>query len=593
MVRIVSLLLLFLLPTPRAVAALRVVGATGQPSSGFNFRNIGRPSLNADGNVAFTAILQEGNQKGIWTDASGGLETVAKVGDPLPGDFSVLRIFDVWGPLLNDAGEIAYKIAAEEPNVPFGATREAILRKNGASTSILAARDGVAPGGYAFNSFNNYELSENGTVVIQASLKAASDSDSGIWSMNAQESNLIARKGDQAPGLPIGARFEYMGFVDVNNLGNTAFVSGLRNNSGGVNPSNNSAIWVSDNSGLQLVAREGALAAGVPGDAVFGGFSNPLIDQQAGVAFGGSLVSNNSSVTTLNDTGIWTNTSGQLTLIAREGNSVHPRLPGVHFSEFSVAQPLLSIGNNGRVVFRATMQTGSGIAATYDRGIWSYQDGELNLVSRDGFLAPGMRGARIDSLLSSISVNVNGMVAFTASLVNGVGGVTASSDVGLWAQDPSGRVRLIARTGDLVEVSPGNLQPIQEIFLGSNTYIQEWTASDFNSYGQVAFVVRVPTGVALLVSDALTDPIEPADFNADGAVDTFDVMMWREGIGSLGGPDANSDGETDGADFLEWQRSMATAMSQASESVPEPKAFLLAAVTCASLLSRRLRRPQG
>ena len=64
-----------------------------------------------------------------------------------------------------------------------------------------------------------------------------------------------------------------------------------------------------------------------------------------------------------------------------------------------------------------------------------------------------------------------------------------------------------------------------------------------------------------------------ADFNQDGAVDSFDLAVWQSSYGLGDGADADGDGDTDGADFLLWQQQLGQEngdIRAASSVVPEP-----------------------
>lgn len=61
-------------------------------------------------------------------------------------------------------------------------------------------------------------------------------------------------------------------------------------------------------------------------------------------------------------------------------------------------------------------------------------------------------------------------------------------------------------------------------------------------------------GNEMLQFRVLTTGIDPADFNADGRVNAFDLSIWQRSFGVDAGGDADGDGDTDGRDFLIWQQ---------------------------------------
>ena len=86
------------------------------------------------------------------------------------------------------------------------------------------------------------------------------------------------------------------------------------------------------------------------------------------------------------NTGIWSEGSGSLALVARSGSQAPGTPSGVNFSDFLCRSPVLN--NAGQTAFYATL-TGSGVDSTNDQGIWSEGSGSLALVARSGSQAPG------------------------------------------------------------------------------------------------------------------------------------------------------------------------------------------------------------
>jgi hypothetical protein len=78
--------------------------------------------------------------------------------------------------------------------------------------------------------------------------------------------------------------------------------------------------------------------------------------------------------------------------------------------------------------------------------------------------------------------------------------------------------------------------------------------------------------------------IPSADFNDDGAVDSLDLELWKQGQG-----DSNADGLADGTDFLLWQRQLTAPVTGAGE-IPEPSTLCLvtSVVVVMTTWSRRM-----
>jgi len=93
------------------------------------------------------------------------------------------------------------------------------------------------------------------------------------------------------------------------------------------------------------------------------------------------------------------------------------------------------------------------------------------------------------------------------------------------------------------------------------------------------------------VNDFPVPPLNPADFDEDGDVDSADLAEWQTGFGTAGTAvhmdgDADGDQDVDGADFLVWQRQLGVSVAAA---VPEPPPVMLLAMTAPLLIDRRCR----
>jgi hypothetical protein len=75
-------------------------------------------------------------------------------------------------------------------------------------------------------------------------------------------------------------------------------------------------------------------------------------------------------------------------------------------------------------------------------------------------------------------------------------------------------------------------------------------------------------------------PTPTADFDFSGAVDGFDLTLWKIAFAGANFGDANEDGDTDGDDFLAWQRQLGQvaefpSQTPAATPAPEPNSLLL------------------
>jgi hypothetical protein len=297
-------------------------------------------------------------------------------------------------------------------------------------------------GDVSYDGFEPPVLNLVGETAFIASLTGAnvtSASDLGIWSEGSGSLDLVALKGSQAPGAPSGVSFSDFQFHVLSAAGELSFRAQLIGP--GVNTTNDRGGWSGDSTGLMLLAREGDPAAGLPGNVQYNLVFAPALNNAGQTAFFASLTG---AVTTSNDSGIWSDRSGSLVLVVREGDQAPDTPSGVNFS-FLGGAPLNAAG---QTAFRAFV-VGNGVDPTNDEGIWSEGSGSLRLVARGGNHAPGTSLGVNFSEFESPAINAAGHTAFLASLAGS--GVDTVNDEGIWSEG-SGSLTLIARGG---EQAPG------------------------------------------------------------------------------------------------------------------------------------------
>ena len=228
-----------------------------------------------------------------------------------------------------------------------------------------------------------------------------------------------------------------------------------------------------------------------------------MLNAAGSIAFFAALTGN--GVNASNREGIWSGTADELTLMVRSGSRAAGTESGVNYGGFGT--PVLNAA--GQIAFVAFV-TGSGVNSSNNGGIWSGDAGALALVVREGSQAPGLpSGVNFNSFFSnSLVLNAAGQTAFFANLT-GIG-VTASNREGLWATDRDGLLTLIARTGNLLEVAPGDFRTIASLSFVGNTGNEDGRPSGFNDLGQLAFSARFTDGTSgVFVSDLVAVP-EPS-----------------------------------------------------------------------------------
>jgi hypothetical protein len=126
----------------------------------------------------------------------------------------------------------------------------------------------------------------------------------------------VALTGQQAPGTLSGVAYASLSTPVLNAAGRTAFAATVSGND--VDSTNNLGIWSEGSGSLALVAREGSQAPGTPNGVNFGVFVNELVLNAAGqTAFYATLTGD--IVTGTDDYGVWSEGYGNLAPSRAEG----------------------------------------------------------------------------------------------------------------------------------------------------------------------------------------------------------------------------------------------------------------------------------
>jgi hypothetical protein len=323
--------------------SLMKIARTGDiaPGAGDPWATLAIGTLNDSGALTVPGATLAGSP-GLWTEGSGELALVVQQGDSLPGSsnpvgFVFIHPFDSAGRAILQPWLIGTPDSSEGLWVENGGQFHLVALEGGPAQAI--PETGVIYGPTLTFEANNFSVWANdiGQLAYGSSLSCPAitpENDSGLWLWNAGEHALIVREGDPAPGLgpdvfighvgseerPDTDPARFVGGHFLNDAGQILFASRLQGN--GVNPQNDSAIWLY-NEGLTLLVREGDPAPGTcigcnPQDQPFFRdisilvdgvtITNQLTDVGAGNDIGdflfiGSLDGDN--VDSTNDSGIW------------------------------------------------------------------------------------------------------------------------------------------------------------------------------------------------------------------------------------------------------------------------------------------------
>jgi hypothetical protein len=310
--------------------SVRGIQAPGTPS-GVVFRSYinGLVLMNSGGQTGFYSSLEgnsvnETNDVGIWSGTPSNLNLVAREGDQAPDSPSGVLFLRCGQPVLSDLGQVAFAASL----VGVGdSSPDGVWRGSPGNVRLVTREGNHAPGtsgGVNFLWFSDDSLEVNGygQIAFRAGLTGSGvtgTNNEGIWSEGSGSLNLVARRGDDAPGTAVGIKFGSFDNPLLNAAGHIAFASRL--SGAGVTSANDRGIWIERAGILELVAQEDNQAPGAPSGVKFSGLSQTnLVFNAAGqIAFQSSL--RGSGVNSENDLGLWaTDLEGTLHLILRTGD---------------------------------------------------------------------------------------------------------------------------------------------------------------------------------------------------------------------------------------------------------------------------------
>lgn len=510
--------------------AIRTVALTGESASGVTdgatYKAFSYPLLNEMGQIAFVGSLTgpnvtPANDSGIWVQRhESGPALVARTGEVAPSEpsgavFSSFSSFT--GPYgfltLNDAGQVSFRGQLTRPGINLLVQDAIWSERSGGSLSLIAQEKNTAPGtspGTRYSGVSDPVSNSAGEVAYRGNVSGPDSiggANFGIWlSKPNGQTSLVTGSGESAPDTEPGVEISVVTDVLLNDSGHLVFkgfLSGPFINSG-----NQQGIWAGKpDTGLRSVARQGEQAQGTNSGVTYSNLSDFSINNASQVVFRASL--RGSEIVSSNNGGIWSEGRGTgLELIVREGDNA----PGTSAStRFSVlGEP--RINGLGQTAFRGVV-AGPGVSVDNNDGIWKEQGNLLTLIVREGSNAPGTDAGVNFSFLGTPAFNDSGQVAFLGVLDGA--DVTSENDRGIWAEDTSGALTLIAREGDLLNVSdaPGqiDLRTIETLEFASRASSEDGRGQGFNNLGQIVFASTFTDGTSgVFVSNLVLNVPEPS-----------------------------------------------------------------------------------
>jgi hypothetical protein len=472
----------------------------------------GAPSFNA----------QFAGPTGVYVAAPGNLHLIAKSGDPAPGasgvtfDTPFLTAFSETGQVavgsyLQGPGLARFDVFAHwigSANQPLTYVAGHLMPAQGIPSATLSSPGAprIAGGNLAFGaSLNNLP---NGTPR------------GFLWAGTPASFNPIVSEYAAPPGVSDGL---YGGafFPALNGAGQIAFVGEIvaldKQYTGQL------GIWYGTFASQQLVLRNGDPAPQIPGkNILINRFNPPKLNRSGQLSMVLDLGPSDADPL-LEDRAVYTGTPGNLQLRARTGQPAPGMPSGVYFGGETDyghgAGSFDSIAHsaNDDVAFRGLV-SGPGIGMLNNDGLWLGRAGQpLQLIAKEGDRPPGApAGARFladnsdldqyNPVFSDPSINKNGQIVFYATYEDVPGHYIA----GIYATDADDTLHLILYPGQQIDLGNGIIKTLDN--LGDRYDHGLGSASEdgqnfvFNDAGQFVFNAHFTDGTQAILITTVPEP---------------------------------------------------------------------------------------
>jgi hypothetical protein len=390
---------------PQVEVRHTIIAASGgaAPAGGTFAPQFFNATVNAQHEVAFDAVLS-GTQAttGVFVGDGKTTSTIALGGNPDP------RFATVFNPFITPNGDVVFDV------------NDTDTFKSDGRTIVPLVRDGdPAPGGGTLSPLAGTRAVNDHGVISYDALLSGVTATQAIFRTDGTETVAIARD-DIAP--PTGGQFTSLFEPVMNDRGQVAFKSEMTGGSA------DNGIFRGDGGALTSVFVTNQI---VPGGAIIQDVGTPAINSHGQVAALCLLTNSASRI------GLFVGDGTDVVPIAVEGQ---PAPMGGNYGTFFPG--IARINDRGEVAFQAQFP---GLKF----GLFRHGDGGTATLAFTGMNAPGTTGT-FASFAADIRLLNDGRVAFMARLTNGVGGVDASNNMGIWVGTSEEDLQLVVRTGDVI-----------------------------------------------------------------------------------------------------------------------------------------------
>lgn len=506
---------------PSAGSAVPGAGVTPGIAANATFTKFGVPAVNDSGDVAFIGFWSAAAagptpaSKGFGVFGGSPTALIAKFGDAVPG-IAASSIKSFKDPVINADGKVAFGAAMLIGSGGVTAADDTVLLTDASGSLMAIAREGFTPScegdGAKILTISNYSI-DGAEVLFSCKFKLGDPvavtalNDQAAFAVDANGIHHVIREGDSIPGITgTGATvkgFYLLGAVAYSSAqtrghvyGTTTFKALLVNGTSVLVDSYNDAL--NDVNELSVIAK----GSGVPGvGSTTGGLElptavfkslGPVAADGAQEAVNAILVSAATGpVVGTNSAGIFLGTGSAFEPVARSSDPVSG---GLQFSKFF--DPLLS---NGAVAFPALLlntTTGIKTASLW----WKPASGSLSEIARLTDQPPSTTSGGVYRAFKSLALTTgsNGAPIYYAQLTQGVGGVDATNDFGLFAVNSGNTVSKIVREGDVI-----GGKTVKTLTVISSVGGSLGVTHSFNSNRQICYHALFADGTSAIITTVI------------------------------------------------------------------------------------------
>jgi hypothetical protein len=307
-----------------------------------------------NGRLAFTQTLSlSGSPVGLWMLDGGDLGLFAytgRVSPTVPAGLWNLN-FITWPPAMTQDGTLALVTG-----FTVGSTNYLGMFQGNTSSNTMCSRTEPNTSIDGFTSFGSPQMNSAHEFSVPAAYRNAGGTRSGVFTGPCSGLTQTVIQQQLVPayvGLPAGILF-----VSPTNLGlsdsATTFVTTISGS--GVNAGNDTAIWSAQTGIYTLVAREGDQVPGLPPGCFYADFKNgslvgPIVSASGHIAWAGNIFGASTSAGT-NRVVMQRGTDGIVRVVTRTGDTP-PDFPGT--TTITALGSGLAMNSSGQLCFTATL----------------------------------------------------------------------------------------------------------------------------------------------------------------------------------------------------------------------------------------------